>query len=64
MFHGLLGRRVILNLESGESFSGRVLSLSRHVVRLQDAAVLAPQEGPLEGVVRVPRARIVWIQEV
>lgn len=65
MFLGLKGRRVVVSTSSAEpGFRGTVIG-SLFVLRLRDFEVLgagAPQ--PAEGVARIPRRVITWIQEL
>lgn len=67
MFWGLKGRRVIVNCSTGEAFRGTVLSTwwSWSVIRLAGVEVIdGGTEGSAEGVARIPRHVVTWIQEL
>lgn len=69
MFRKLQGRRVVINTTLTESFRGTIERVGLFHVRLRDFEVLdtAGREGlggPAEGIARVPRRHITWIQEL
>jgi hypothetical protein len=65
MFRGIKGRRVIVNCSTGEAFRGVVISARWRVVRLSGVDVIdGGTEGSAEGVARIPRSIVTWIQEL
>lgn len=67
MFRGLKGRRVVVSTSADEpGFRGTVLSAGLFALRLRDFEVLARtgQPAAAEGVARIPRRVITWIQEL
>lgn len=66
MFRNLVGRRVVLNTTLPESFRGTIDRVGWFHVRLRDFEVLEPSgaSGRAEGIARVARRHITWIQEL
>lgn len=65
MFRKLKGRRVIISTTAAESFRGTVLSAGLLYVRLSPFEVIAATGGgPAEGIARIPRRIVTWIQEL
>jgi len=65
MFRGLKNRRVVVNTTGTEDFTGTVAASGLFVIYLRDFEVIAPgNSGPAEGVARIPRRTITWIQEL
>lgn len=65
MFRNLRGRRVVINTTLSESFRGTIERVGLFHVRLRDFEVLDPSgSGAAEGIARVPRRLITWIQEL
>lgn len=65
MFRKLKGRRVVINTTLPESFRGTIVRVGLFHVQLRDFEVLDPSGiGPAEGLARVPRRLITWIQEL
>lgn len=66
MFRSLKGRRVVVNTSLTEDFRGTIERVGLFHVRLRDFEVLLAQGGggPAEGIARIPRRLITWIQEL
>lgn len=65
MFRKLKGRRVVISTTGPESFQGTVLSVGLFYVRLSPFSVItATGTGAAEGVARIPRRTVTWIQEL
>lgn len=67
MFRKLKGRTVVVNTTTDEGFRGTVISATPWVLRLRDCTVLTSSQrttGPAEGIVRISRRIVTWIQEL
>lgn len=66
MFLGLKGRRVVVSTSTTESgFRGTVIGWPLFTLRLRDFEVIGPGgPAPAEGVARLPRRVVTWIQEL
>lgn len=65
MFRGLKGRRVVVSTTGPEGFRGTVVAAGLFTLKLRDFEVIAPgNTGLAEGVARIPRRTITWIQEL
>jgi hypothetical protein len=65
MFRKLKGRRVVISTAGPESFRGTVLSVGLFYVRLSPFDVITETgTGAAEGIARIPRRTVTWIQEL
>lgn len=65
MFRGLKGRRVLVNTSGTEAFRGTVVAAGLFTITLRDFEVIeAGRSGSAEGIARIPRRTITWIQEL
>lgn len=70
MFDNLDGRRVFVSTTFGEGFRGTIEHVGELHLRIRDFEVAAPngvggvEFVPAEGVARVPRNAVTWIQEL
>ncbi len=66
MFRKLQGRTVVVNTTAGEAFRGTVLSVGWSFIRLTSVQVVEStgRAGEAEGVARISRKIVTWIQEV
>jgi hypothetical protein len=66
VFRKLQGRTVVVNTNTGEAFRGTVLAVTGSVIRLTNVQVVEAtgRAGEAEGIVRISRRIVTWIQEL